>query len=169
MYNVLNRKTVQISAERKWENILNKYDIEWKNIHFHCTKHTKINCPNSLFWPIFVIKQTYDCLGFPELLNFVNWKLHLIWTAYDFAMVTKNDSLNNKDFLSLPFTIPIPEIYHLHFYVFSNRTIAKSYAVHIRWSFQFTKFRSPFLDLRKRPMLNGINGRGFFSCTFTPV
>ena len=41
MYNVLNRKTVQISAERKWENILNKYDIEWKNIHFHCTKQTK--------------------------------------------------------------------------------------------------------------------------------
>jgi hypothetical protein len=41
MYNVLNRKTVQISAERKWENILNKYDIGWKNIHFHCTKHTK--------------------------------------------------------------------------------------------------------------------------------
>jgi len=41
MYTVLNRKTVQISAERKWENILNKYDIEWKNIHFHCTKHTK--------------------------------------------------------------------------------------------------------------------------------
>ena len=28
MYNVLNRKTVHISAERKWENILNKYDIE---------------------------------------------------------------------------------------------------------------------------------------------
>ena len=27
----------------------------------------------------------------------------------------------------------------------------------------------PFLDLRKRPMLNGINGRRFFSCTFTPV
>lgn len=41
MYNFLNRKTVQISAEQKWENILNKYDIEWKNIHFHCTKHTK--------------------------------------------------------------------------------------------------------------------------------
>ena len=41
MYNVLNRKTVQISAERKRENILNKYDIEWKNIHFHFTKHTK--------------------------------------------------------------------------------------------------------------------------------
>ena len=41
MYNVLNRKTVHISAEQKWENILNKYDIEWKNIHFHCTKHTK--------------------------------------------------------------------------------------------------------------------------------
>ena len=41
MYTVLNRKTVHISAERKWENILNKYDIEWKNIHFHCTKHTK--------------------------------------------------------------------------------------------------------------------------------
>jgi hypothetical protein len=41
MYNVLSRKTVQISAEQKWENILNKYDIEWKNIHFHCTKHAK--------------------------------------------------------------------------------------------------------------------------------
>jgi Fe-S cluster assembly iron-binding protein IscA len=41
MYNVLSRKTVQIYAEQKWVNILNKYDIEWKNIHFHCTKHTK--------------------------------------------------------------------------------------------------------------------------------
>ena len=41
MYNVLNRKTVHISAEQKWGNILNKHDIEWKNIHFHCTKHTK--------------------------------------------------------------------------------------------------------------------------------
>ena len=41
MYNVLNRKTVQISAEQKWGNILNKYDIEWKHIHFHCTKHIK--------------------------------------------------------------------------------------------------------------------------------
>ena len=41
MYNALNRKTVQISAEQKWENILNKYDVEWKNIHIHCTKHTK--------------------------------------------------------------------------------------------------------------------------------
>jgi hypothetical protein len=39
--NVLNRKTVQISAEQTWENILNKYDIEWKNIHFHCIRHTK--------------------------------------------------------------------------------------------------------------------------------
>jgi hypothetical protein len=38
---VLSRKTVQIYAEQKWVNILNKYDIEWKNIHFHCTKHTK--------------------------------------------------------------------------------------------------------------------------------
>ena len=60
----------------------------------------------------------------------INFQLHvyiLLFSAY-----TKNDSLNNKDFLSLPFTIPIPEIYHLHFYVFSNRTIAKSYAVHIR-------------------------------------
>ena len=41
MYNLLIRKTVQIYAEQKWVNILNKYDIEWKNIHFHCTKHTK--------------------------------------------------------------------------------------------------------------------------------
>ena len=39
MYNVLNRKTVQISAEQQWENILNKNDIEWKNIQFNCTKH----------------------------------------------------------------------------------------------------------------------------------
>jgi hypothetical protein len=41
MYNVLNRKTVQIFAEQKWENILSKNDIEWKNIQFHCTKHTQ--------------------------------------------------------------------------------------------------------------------------------
>ena len=32
MYNVLNRKKVNISAEEKWRTILNKEDIEWKKI-----------------------------------------------------------------------------------------------------------------------------------------
>jgi hypothetical protein len=52
MYNVLNRKTVQISAEQKWENILNKNDIEWKNIQFHCTKHTQ---NTKLCWVQYII------------------------------------------------------------------------------------------------------------------
>jgi hypothetical protein len=30
LHNILNRKTAQISAEQKWESILNKYDIEVK-------------------------------------------------------------------------------------------------------------------------------------------
>jgi hypothetical protein len=74
-FNGISIYVISISAEQKWENILNKYDIEWKNIHIHCTKHTK---NTKLGWfQCRIIRPNITISKFNGISIYVISKIHL--------------------------------------------------------------------------------------------